>query len=855
MNNRFVLFMLLAGALFLGNLYYLALTREQRPQQPDKKPADQEAKQPLPKDEVEIVDLEPAPAFDPREPETENPEQWISLGAADPESGFRLLLTLSTRGGSIYRAESNESRYLDLEARQDRDGYLGELALQPSSSPKGVRVAVVGRGTAAEKAGLKVGDVITGVQGPRGERQNIETTARYREVLRSFRVNDPVKLFVRRPPAEDGAAAALPVEMTLNAQLVPIPLSIIDPQQEYNAFFPYSMLLTLQNLDEQAIPTVVADLSPLGVRATPSDRSGVLLAEVQPNSPAAFAGLRRGDLIRGIDEIDIASTADLIQTLNKLPSGTWTQVRFERDALAQRVPLHLPDEFVAGPQGPRLKMRKGHWKVHRVTEASVEFRMDLVGRGLTAIKRYTLGKSTPENVAAVYVVGLEFDFINTASQERSLVYQLDGPLGLPIEGWWYGNKIGRQWSAVGVRDFAYYVQGASPAMVSCHTIAAGEATVIQPAEPLWYAAVDAHYFASAVVPSTNATLKPQSLVPLRVGPVPENSKEKKLTNTSFRLVGAPLKLPGGQTLSDDWQPGPTTQGLRLFIGPKAPALLDQAGENLSELVYYGWFGWVARPMLAILRFFYGIVQNYGIAILLLTVLVRACMFPLSKKQALSAQKMQELQPELRRINEKYKKNYEARTKATQDLFRKHNYNPFGGCLLLFVQLPIFVGLYRGLMVNVELRQAPLIPGLSWCSNLAAPDMLFRWDGFMPEFLASKTGWLGPYFNILPIITIALFLVHQKMFMPPPADEQAALQQKMMKFMMIFFGFLFFCVPSGLCIYFIASSLWGITERKLLPKTQHAAAAAQSPASERAERKSGANGSPAAGGKKKQRGGR
>src|SRR5690606_13280183 len=438
---------------------------------------------------------------------------------------------------------------------------------------------------------------------------------------------------------------------------------------------------------------------------------------------------------------------------------------------------------------------------------------------------------------------LEFDFVNQSDQKHTIAYQLDGPSGLPIEGWWYANKIGRQWGAVGVRDVAYYVKDSSPQVVSAYRLSKDEAVAIQPAEPFWYVAVDGHYFASALLPTAQSALLPATMIPLRGGPVPADAKQAKLTNTSFRLIGKPLELPPGQPLDDEWVPGPTAQSLRLFIGPKAPALLAQEGENVSELVYYGWFGWVARPMLGVLRFFYAIVGNYGIAIILLTVLVRAAMFPLSRKQALSAQKMQELQPELRRINEKYKKNYEARTKATQELFRKHNYNPFGGCLLLFVQLPIFVGLYRGLMVNVELRQAPLIPGLSWCSNLAAPDMLFRWDGFMPAFLASETGWLGPYFNVLPIITIFLFLMHQKMFMPPPADEQAAMQQKMMKYMMIFFGFLFFCVPSGLCIYFIASSLWGIAERKLLPKTQHATAAAAPATTERPARGGGSNGSP------------
>jgi YidC/Oxa1 family membrane protein insertase len=234
-------------------------------------------------------------------------------------------------------------------------------------------------------------------------------------------------------------------------------------------------------------------------------------------------------------------------------------------------------------------------------------------------------------------------------------------------------------------------------------------------------------------------------------------------------------------------------------------------------------------MTNVLHFFYGIVGNYGIAIILLTVVVRAFMFPLSRKQALGAQKMQELKPEMDKINEKYKGKAEEKSRAMQELWKKHNYNPLSGCLLVFLQLPIFMGLYRALMIDVELWQAPLISeSFRWCSNLAAPDMLFRWKdwGFVPDMITAYRGFgsLGPYLNILPLMTVGLFLWQQKMFMPPATDDNSRMQQKMMTYMMILIGFMFFTVPSGLCIYFIASSLWGIAERKLLPKTLPAGAA-------------------------------
>jgi YidC/Oxa1 family membrane protein insertase len=153
--------------------------------------------------------------------------------------------------------------------------------------------------------------------------------------------------------------------------------------------------------------------------------------------------------------------------------------------------------------------------------------------------------------------------------------------------------------------------------------------------------------------------------------------------------------------------------------------------------------------------------------------------------------------------------------AVQDLYKKHKFNPFGGCLLVFIQLPIFIGLYRCLSVDIDLRDASLIPGLSWASNLAGPDKVFYWKDYLWAMFADESGWLGPYFNILPIITVVLFLIQQKLFTPPATDEQTQMQQKMMTYMTVFMGVMFYKVPAGLCLYFIVSSTWGICERKFL----------------------------------------
>jgi YidC/Oxa1 family membrane protein insertase len=336
--------------------------------------------------------------------------------------------------------------------------------------------------------------------------------------------------------------------------------------------------------------------------------------------------------------------------------------------------------------------------------------------------------------------------------------------------------------------------------------------------------VDAQYFSAVMIPKME---KPAEIwfagsKPMRVGEY--DKTHPTLTNVSFRLDSKPKELKPGEEFSHEFE---------IFAGPKRPALLADYG--LNEMVYYGWpiFSGPALLMSWILHGLYFVMRNYGLAIILLTVLVRLCMFPFSIKLALGQQKMQELQPEIKRLAEKYKNDVQARSKAQQELFQKHKYNPFGGCLVLFIQLPIFIGLYKSLMIDVELRDAPLISSaVRWCSNLSAPDMLFNWSFMMPDFINSAQGifGLGPYFNLLPVLSMVLMLWQQKKTMPPPADEQAAMQQKVMKYMFMFMSLLFFRWASGLCIYFIATTIWGIVERSFLPKTALAVAGKTPPKS-------------------------
>ena len=653
------------------------------------------------------------------------PQKWVALGSADPDSPYRMLVTLNNRGAAVERIELSSPRYRDLE---NRSGYLGHLAPADAPEKGGALVGVVGPGTPAAKAGLQADDVITAI-----DKQKINSAAALIDALKQIEPRQKVKIAVDRQG----------VTKELTAELDREPLSVIHPEFDSQPVDvvkpgnhdPLSFLMTIQQYDERTLDDGDQELGGVDLRAAP-------------------------------------------------------------------------------------------WEIVESNQNLVSFRRVLPKLGLQVVKTYRLEKVPQEQMSDTNfpAYNLQFDIAisNVGDQAHKVAYRLDGPSGLPIEGAWYANKVSRTWGGAGLRDIVVRFEGGTTDQIAPSQLADPEFKKNWSNASLDYIAVDAQYFAAAVLPVKDKTTDVwfASVKPTRVGAVPQDKTNYKLIDVSFRLDSITAELaPGGKPLRHRFQ---------IFAGPKKPYLLDQYGPpnaTLNDLIYYGWFGVVARPMLAILHGFHVLVGNYGIAIIMLTVLVRGCMFPLSRKQALSAQKMQELQPEIKRLTEKYKSEPEKKTKAQQELFRQHNYNPLGGCLLAFVQLPIFVGLYRSLMVDVELRQAPLFgDSIRWASNLAAPDMFWNWSEVVPDFISHGTGFfgLGPYLNILPLVTIGLFIWQQKMFMPPPADEQAALQQKMMQYMMIFMGIMFFKVASGLCVYFIASSIWGIAERKLLPKVTPAA---------------------------------
>ena len=430
-----------------------------------------------------------------------------------------------------------------------------------------------------------------------------------------------------------------------------------------------------------------------------------------------------------------------------------------------------------------------------ITAAAWSFSMP--GDPIKIIKRYSLVhvKEVAENLrkaqdqqAKGYELKFELEFVNTAEEARKLKYSLQGPVGVPLEDL-ENVRVFRTVVTGLISDGGKLVAESTTAATIVESEAEEEWTL-----PIQYIGIDVQYFAALLIPGKDdyfEVARPQ---------IVSNKGEDKHADITLILDSKELTIPA----KADGKDGTLKHKLTLYAGPKRKSLLD--AYEAEDTIQYGWFSWVARGMLWLLNVFHGIGLPYGIAVICLTFVVRGALFPLSRKQVASARKMKELQPQIAELKKKYANDREKMARAQMELFSKAGYNPFAGCLPIFLQLPIFIGLYQALSNAVELRLAPF--PLSWIDNLAAPDALIPDIGFRIPFLGSS-------FNLLPIITIFLFVAQQKMFMPPPTDEQTAMQQKMMMYMSIFFGFLFYRVPSGLCIYFIASSIWGIAERKIL----------------------------------------
>ncbi len=233
---------------------------------------------------------------------------------------------------------------------------------------------------------------------------------------------------------------------------------------------------------------------------------------------------------------------------------------------------------------------------------------------------------------------------------------------------------------------------------------------------------------------------------------------------------------------------------RIYLGPQDLKVINKINPEWSGIIYFGTFDFIAQILMQLLLFFFNLVHNWGVAIIILSMAVYFLLFPLSMKQMRSMKEMQLVQPKVEALRKEYKDNPQKLNKEIMELYRQHKVNPLGGCLPLLLQMPIFFALYQALMRSSALRGAHFL----WIKDLSAPDQAFVLKNSIP--------FIGNQINILPILMAIGMFIQQKVA-SPQATGEAAQQQKMMAIIMpIMFGVIFYQMPSGLVLYWFVNSI-------------------------------------------------
>ncbi|MBC2704743.1 membrane protein insertase YidC [Desulfobacula sp.] len=241
-----------------------------------------------------------------------------------------------------------------------------------------------------------------------------------------------------------------------------------------------------------------------------------------------------------------------------------------------------------------------------------------------------------------------------------------------------------------------------------------------------------------------------------------------------------------------------------YMGPKSQKVLGKYDNSLKNAINFGFFNIIAKPLLITMNVIHGVIPNYGIAIILLTILIKLIFWPLGTKSYKSMNKMKKVQPLMMEIREKFKGDKQKMNQETMALYKTYKVNPASGCLPLLVQMPIFFALYRMLYQAIELRHAPFI---GWISDLSAPDRLFEFNFAIPMMQAPHG---------IPMLTLlmgASFLLQQKMT-PTTGDP---MQAKMMMLMPIFMTVLFINFPAGLVLYMFVNNIISMGQQYYIQK--------------------------------------
>jgi YidC/Oxa1 family membrane protein insertase len=290
-----------------------------------------------------------------------------------------------------------------------------------------------------------------------------------------------------------------------------------------------------------------------------------------------------------------------------------------------------------------------------------------------------------------------------------------------------------------------------------------------------WAAINRKYFTAAMFPENLSNTLSINKIALST-----EEEEEKIDPIRQMMIGISQPLQEGACR------------MSLYVGPKEYARLSAAYPGFEQLINYGTFWFIAKPLAAFMAFLYSYVKNYGLVIICLTILIKILFYPLTHKSFQSMQKMQNLQPKLKAVQEKYKNDKQAQQKAVMEFYQKEGVNPMGSCLPMLLQIPVFFALYQTLLQSIELRGAIFL----WIPDLSAPE---------PAFFG--------FFKPLVLLMGASMFLQQSMT-PTTADNK---QAQMFKFLPILFTAMFWNFPSGLVLYWFMNNILTIGQQYLIRK--------------------------------------
>lgn len=310
------------------------------------------------------------------------------------------------------------------------------------------------------------------------------------------------------------------------------------------------------------------------------------------------------------------------------------------------------------------------------------------------------------------------------------------------------------------------------------------------------------YFATVLIPS-----QPEDIIEYNFALCDEERKQATEETEPNQDIPPPHNINLYlKTKQISIAPGETkTQDFLLFAGPKEKTELAKFSRlGIDKLISYGIFGFISKIILGILNICYGLFKNYGVAIIVLTIIIKLVLFPLTKKGQISMRKMQQLQPKIKALQERYKKDKQRVGVEQLKLFKEHGVNPLSGCLPMIFQIPVFIGLWRALFISITLRQAPF---MLWITDLSQPDKLCK----LPFPILGATD-----LHVLPLLMTASWFI-QSLTQPKSPDPQQQQTMKIMKYMPLFFLLVLYNMPAGLTLYWLFSTLIGIIEQQIIKR--------------------------------------